>query len=161
MVFSESISLEQAAGLLKAYLCVSCLVWLQGSKDKGAIQLAALSVMQGEEPCCTGCAALAALRNWSCVYLLLVVGCIFQNGEKVFSPRLLVHPFEIWPVASEGEWLVSGEVNKRQNCAICKLCYWCSICICKCCQNRLPIYPYMALLLVRAENTSYFCEVHL
>lgn len=67
----------------KAYLRASCLVARQGAKDGGAVQLAALSVMQGEEQRCTGCAALAALRNWSCVYLLLVVGRIFKM-EKGF-----------------------------------------------------------------------------
>lgn len=83
-VFFEPRSTAKAAGFLKAYLCASCLVLLQGTKDTGAIQLAALLVMQGEELCCTGCVALAALRNWSCVYLLPVIGCIFKTEKGGF-----------------------------------------------------------------------------
>lgn len=82
-LFFELSNLAKAAGIPKAYLCASCLVPRQGTKDRGPIQLAALSVMQGEEQCCTGCAALAALRNRSCVYLSLVLGHIFKM-EKGF-----------------------------------------------------------------------------
>lgn len=161
-VYFEPRSAAKAAGFLKAYLCASCLVPLQGTKDTGAIQLAALSVMQGEELCLTGCAALAPLRNWSCVYLLPVIGCIFQTENGGFSsPRLLVQSFEICPVASEGEGPTSGEVNEGQTRALCKVFHRCSICMSKCCQNHLPTYPYMAPVLVRAGNANYFSGVHL
>lgn len=137
-VFFEPHSPGKAAGFPKAYLCASCLVPLQGIKDTGAIQLAALSVMQGEEQCCNGCVVLAALRNQSCVYLFAGCRVCFQNREWFSSPRLLVQSFEICPVASEGEGLSSGEVNKGQACALCKLFHWCSICMSKRCQNYLP-----------------------
>lgn len=83
-VFFEPSSDAKAAEFLKAYLCASCLVLLQGTKDTGAIQLAALSVMQREELCCTGCVAWAVLRNWSCVYLLPVIGYIFKAEKGCF-----------------------------------------------------------------------------
>lgn len=94
---------------------------------------------------------------------LFVAGCrvYFQNEERFSSPRFLVQSFEICPVASEGEGLASGEVNAGQTRALCKLFHWCSICMSKCCQNRLPTYPYMAPILVRAGNSSYFSGVHL
>lgn len=46
----------------------------------------------------------------------------FQNRERRFSsPRLPVQSFEICPVASEGEGPTSGEANKGQTRALCKL----------------------------------------
>lgn len=80
--FFELSSPGKAAGIPKAYLCASCLVPGQGTKDGGTVQLEALSVMQGEEHCSTGCVAFTALRNWSCVYLLLVVGRIFKMKKS-------------------------------------------------------------------------------
>lgn len=109
-LFFELSSPAKAAGIPKADLCASCLVPCQGTKDRGTIQLAALSVMWGEEQCCTGCVALAALRNWICVYLFLVVGRIF-NGERFSSPRLPVQSFEIFSMCSEGEGLASEDAR--------------------------------------------------
>lgn len=117
-VFFEPRSPAKAAGFLKAYVCTSCLVPLQGTKDTGAIQLAALSAMQGKEMCCTGCVALEALRNWSCVYLLLVYS-VFTKWRRVFISKIA--DAVLCPMASEGERLASGAVNKGQTHALCKL----------------------------------------
>lgn len=83
----------------------------------------------------------------------------FQNREMRFSSlRLPVQSFEICHVASEGEGPASGEVNKGQTGALCKLFHWCSICMSKCCQNHLPTYPYLAPILVRAGTPVTFLE---
>lgn len=161
-IYFVTTSRTKAAQLLKAYLYASFLGLLQGTKDTGATQLAALSVMQGEEQHRTGCVVLAALRNWSRVYLLLVIGRIFKSEKGGFPLRgCWLQSFEIHPGAPDGGRAASGEVNTGQPHALCKLFHWCSICMSKWCQNRLPTYPHMALVVVRAGNTNYFFGDHL
>lgn len=110
-LFFELSSPAKAAGIQKAYQCASCLVPCQGTKDRGSLQLAALSVMRGEEQC----------WYWACCFgsteeldlCLFVAGCraYFQNGERFSSPRLPMQSFEICSVCSEGEGLASEEVK--------------------------------------------------